>query len=370
MNIAQVAPLYESVPPRLYGGTERVVSYLTEELVRQGHNVTLYASGDSHTSARLRPVCDRALRLQSSQNADGSKANGSAHGGAVTDPLAWHMLLTEIVMQEADQFDVVHFHLDYLPFSLLRRSNIPALTTIHSRLDIPSLYPLFDEFRDMSLISISDAQRLPMPWASWLGTIHHGLPATLFTPCYEPQDYVAFLGRISPEKRVDLAVEIARRAEMRLRVAAKVDPSNRDYFDTVRPLLRDRHVEFLGEIGEHDKGEFLGRARALVFPIDWPEPFGLVMIEALACGTPVIAFRRGSVEEIVEDGVTGFIVDSLEQAVEAAGRVASLDRRACRRAFEQRFSAERMSNDYLRAYQRVIELAGRQDSADALPVAS
>lgn len=370
MNIAQVAPLYESVPPRLYGGTERVVSYLTEELVHQGHHVTLYASGDSRTSARLRPMCDRALRLKFSQSADGSKSNGSAHAATATDPLAWHMLMAELVMQEAGQFEIVHFHLDYLPFSLLRRSGIRALTTIHSRLDIPCLYPLFREFRDMNLISISDSQRAPMPWASWLQTIHHGLPETLLTPCYEPEDYLAFLGRISPEKRVDHAIEIARRADMRLRIAAKVDPSNRDYFETVRPLLRDPRVEYIGEIGEQGKSEFLGRARALVFPIDWPEPFGLVMIEALACGTPVIAFRRGSVEEIVEDGVTGFIVDTMAQAVEAAGRVTSLDRRACRRSFEQRFSARRMSNDYLRAYQRVIDLADRQDSADALPLAS
>ena len=369
MKIAQVAPLYESVPPRLYGGTERVVSYLTEELVRQGHDVTLYASGDSRTSARLRAVCDRALRLQYGKSSDG-KSNGAAHGNLSGDPLAWHVLLVEIVMQEAGRFDIVHFHLDYLPFSLLRRSQIPALTTVHSRLDVPCLYPLFREFRDMNLVSISDAQRAPMPWASWLETIHHGLPETLLKPCYEPEGYLAFLGRISPEKRVDLAVEIARRAEMPLRVAAKVDPANRDYFETVRHLLRDPHVEFLGEIGEQGKSEFLGRARALVFPIDWPEPFGLVMIEALACGTPIIAFRRGSVEEIVEDGVTGFIVDTMDQAVNAAGRVASLDRKACRRAFEQRFSARRMSNRYLCAYERVIDLAGRQHSTDTLRLVS
>lgn len=367
MKIAQIAPLYESVPPRFYGGTERVVSYLTEELVRLGHDVTLYASGDSRTTARLRPVCDRALRLRDST---GAKSNGGAQGGVPPDPLAWHMLLVEIAMQEADQFDIVHFHLDYLPFSLLRSSDIPALTTIHSRLDIPCLYPLFREFDDMNIISISDAQRAPMPWASWLETIHHGLPETLLAPCYEPEDYLAFLGRISPEKRVDRAVEIARRAGVRLRVAAKVDPSNHDYFESVRPLLRDPHVEFIGEIGEQGKSDFLGRARALVFPIDWPEPFGLVMIEALACGTPVIAFRRGSVEEIVEHGVTGFIVDNMEQAAEAARRVASLDRRACRRAFEQRFSARRMSNDYLRAYQRVINLTSSKVSANALPLAS
>ncbi len=344
MRIAQIAPLYESVPPRFYGGTERVVSYLTEELVRQGHDVTLYASGDSRTSARLRPICKRALRLE---------------GGHCTDPLACHVLLVEIAVREALQYDVVHFHLDYLQFSLLRNTGIPALTTIHSRLDVPHLFPLFREFDDVSLISISDAQREPMPWASWLETIHHGLPESLLAPCYKPGDYVAFLGRISPEKRVDRAVEIARCAGVPLRVAAKVDPTNLDYFEKVRSLLEAPHVNYLGEIGEQQKAAFLGRARALLFPIDWPEPFGLVMIEALACGTPVIAFRRGSVEEIIEDGVTGFIVDSIEDAVEAVGRIDLLDREDCRRVFEQRFSARRMCRDYLRAYQRVIDLAER-----------
>lgn len=343
MKIAQVAPLHESVPPRLYGGTERVVSYLTEELVRQGHDVTLYASGDSRTSARLRPVCERALRLEG--------------GGSCSDPLACHMLLIEIVVGEALQFDVVHFHLDYLPFSLLRRTGIPALTTVHSRLDVPHLYPLFREFDDINLVSISNAQRAPMPWASWLETIHHGLPEALLKPCYHPGDYVAFLGRISPEKRVDRAIEIARRAGMPLRIAAKVDPANLDYFEKVRSLLQSPHVDYLGEIGEDQKAAFLGGARALMFPIDWPEPFGLVMIEALACGTPVIAFRSGSVEEIIDDGVTGFIVDSIEEAVEAVSRIGSLDRADCRRVFEQRFSARRMCRDYVRAYQRVIHLA-------------
>jgi glycosyltransferase involved in cell wall biosynthesis len=356
MKIAQVAPLFESVPPRLYGGTERVVSYLTEQLVREGHDVTLYASGDSRTSARLRPVCDQALRLRASPR---------------MDTLAWHMLLIETVVREAEQFDVLHFHIDYLPFSLLRRTGIPALTTIHSRMDVSCLHPLFREFRDMSLISISDAQRAPMPWASWLRTIHHGLPESLLPPCYAPQDYLAFLGRISQEKRVDRAIEIAGRAGMQLRVAAKVDDHDREYFLDVRDLLDLPHVDFLGEIGEHRKGEFLGNARALLFPIDWPEPFGLVMIEALACGTPVIAFRRGSVEEIIDDGVTGFIVDSVDEAVQATRHVHSLDRRDCRRAFEQRFSARRMCSNYLRAYEHVIDLAARADlQAGDLPLAS
>lgn len=371
MKIAQVAPLYESVPPLLYGGTERVVSYLTEDLVRQGHDVTLYASGDSCTAARLRPVCDYALRLQCAPCTDGSRSGyANSSGEDRADPLAWHMLLTEMVMQEASRFDIVHFHLDYLPFSLLRRSSIPAVTTVHSRLDVPSLYPLFGEFRDMNLISISNAQRAPMPWASWLATIHHGLPDTLLTPSYQHGDYLAFLGRISPEKRVDHAIEIARRARMRLRIAAKVDPANRDYFESVRPLMRAPHVEYLGEIDERSKSEFLGRARALLFPIEWPEPFGLVMIEALACGTPVIAFRRGSVEEIIENGVTGFIVNSMEEAVEAAGRIDLLDRRACRRAFEERFSVRRMTDEYLRAYRRVIEMAGRDDPDARISLAS
>lgn len=356
MRIAQIAPLHESVPPRFYGGTERVVSYLTEELVRQGHEVTLYASGDSRTSARLRPVCGRALRLE---------------GGDKADPLAYHMLLIETAVRESHNFDVLHFHLDYLPFSLLRHTGIPALTTIHSRLDIPHLFPLFREFRDMRLVSVSSAQRTPMPWAGWLETIHHGLPENLLTPGYEPEGYLAFLGRISPEKGVDLAVEIARRAGKPLRIAAKVEPANRDHFEQVRPLLEGPDIHFLGEIDEGQKSEFLGRAEALLFPIDWPEPFGLVMIEAMACGTPVIAFRRGSVEEVVEDGVTGFVVDSVEEAVQAVGRLASIDRRNCRRAFEERFSARRMCRDYLSVYERVIELAGRSDgTAQHLPVAS
>lgn len=360
MRIAQVAPLYESVPPRLYGGTERVVSYLTEDLVRAGHSVTLYASGDSRTSARLRPICARALRLE-----------GAEQANLLSDPLACHMLSIETAIRESGQFDVMHFHLDYLPFSLLRRTRIPALTTIHGRLDIAHLFPLFREFREMRLVSISRAQREPMPWASWLETIHHGLPEDLLTPCYEPEDYLAFLGRVSPEKRVDHAIEIAHRAGKRLRIAAKVDPANREYFKEIGPLFSASHVDFVGEIRDEEKNQFLRRARALLFPIDWPEPFGLVMIEALACGTPVIAFRRGSVEEIIEDGVTGFVVDTVEEAARAVGRIGSLDRANCRRAFEERFSAGRMCQDYLRAYRRVIDLTRSQNALPrGLPLAS
>jgi glycosyltransferase involved in cell wall biosynthesis len=342
MKIAQVAPLYESVPPRLYGGTERVVSFLTEELVRQGHEVTLYASGDSLTRAQLRPGCESALRLQDSGRSER------------VDPLASHMLLLEQVAQEADEFDIIHFHLDYLPFSLIRRSGIPAVSTFHNRLDVSSFVPLFREFTDMNLVSVSDAQRAPVPWAGWLETIYHGLPEDLLNPTEEPENYLAFLGRISPQKRVERAVEIAGRAGMRLRIAAKIEPADLDYFEQVRHLFDEQHVEFLGEIGEHQKNDFLGRARALLFPIDWPEPFGLVMIEALACGTPVIAFRRGSVEEVIEDGVTGFVVDSVDEAVKAVGSLETIDRTACRGAFEERFSARRMCRDYVRAYQRVI----------------
>lgn len=340
MRIAQVAPLYESVPPKLYGGTERVVSYITEELVRAGHEVTLYASGDSRTSARLRSVCKRALRLE---------------GGKLLAPLAHHLNLIETVVQDADEFDIVHFHLDYLPFSQIRRLEIPAVTTLHGRLDIPDLYPLFREFDDMRLISISDAQREPMPWASWLATVHHGIPEDLHRPTYSPGDYLAFLGRISPEKRVDRAIEIAGKVGMPLRIAAKIDETDRTYFDTeISDMLVDSDVEYIGEIGEEEKAEFLGNAAALLFPIDWPEPFGLVMIESMACGTPVIAFRGGSVAEIIDDGVTGFIVESVDEAVRTVQRIASLDRKACHERFLDRFTARRMCEQYLSAYEQGI----------------
>jgi glycosyltransferase involved in cell wall biosynthesis len=340
MKIAQVAPLYESVPPKLYGGTERVVSYLTEELVNRGHDVTLYASGDSRTSAELRSVCDRALRLE---------------GGKLLSPLAHHLNLIEVVAQEAEEFDVVHFHLDYLPFSQIRRLEIPAVTTLHGRLDIPDLYPLFREFDDMSLISISDAQRAPMQWASWLTTVHHGLPEDLHVATEEPGQYLAFLGRIAQEKRPDRAIEIAQRARMPLRVAAKIDAADQEYYEKeIKHLLSGTDVEFIGEIDETDKTEFLGNAAALLFPIDWPEPFGLVMIEAMACGTPVIAFRGGSVAEIIDEGVTGFVVQSIDEAVEAVKKLPEIDRGECRLRFEERFSARRMCKDYIAAYERRI----------------
>jgi glycosyltransferase involved in cell wall biosynthesis len=340
MRIAQVAPLYESVPPKLYGGTERVVSYLSEELVRQGHDVTLFASGDSVTSARLWPSCETALRLS---DVPPSSA------------LAQHLLMIERVAQQAYRFDIVHFHLDFMPFSAIRSGGFPAVTTLHGRQDIPGQFPLFREFDDMNLVSISDAQRTSMPWANWVATVHHGMPTKRYKPCKFGNEYLAFLGRISPEKRVDRAVEIAQKAGMQLRVAAKIDPADQEYFESVRSQLDQPHVKFLDEIGDGDKCAFLSNAAALLFPIDWPEPFGLVMIEALACGTPVIAFRGGSVDEIIEDGVTGFIVESIEEAVEAIERIPSIDRRHCRAVFEQRFSARRMCDDYVRVYERILE---------------
>jgi glycosyltransferase involved in cell wall biosynthesis len=317
-----------------------VVSYLTEELVRQGHDVTLFASGDSVTEARLWPGCETALRLA---------------GVPASAALAQHLLMIERVAQQAYRFDVIHFHLDFMPFSVIRSEGFPAVTTLHGRQDIPAQFPLFREFDDMHLVSISDAQRFAMPWANWTATVHHGLPTDNYTPCKPKSDYLAFLGRISPEKRVDRAVEIAQRAGMKLHVAAKVDEADRGYFETVRDRLEEPHVRFLKEIGEAEKCEFLSKAAALLFPIDWPEPFGLVMIEAMACGTPVIAFRGGSVEEIIDDGASGFIVDSIEEAVEAVRRLPSLDRRQCRAIFEQRFSARRMCEDYLSVYERIID---------------
>ena len=341
MRIAQVAPLYESVPPQLYGGTERVVSYLTEELVEEGHDVTLFASGDSRTRARLVPVCARSLRLDPEQR----------------DQLAHHVLMLEEVAKRAAHFDVIHFHIDYLHYPLSRRQRVPQLTTLHGRLDMPELGALYAEFRDMPVVSISDAQRAPLPHASWLGTVHHGLPLELLRFSPGPGSYLAFVGRTSPEKGLDRAIEIARRAGIELRVAAKVDDADRDYFrEVIEPLLDGPLVEFVGEIGEAEKEEFLGNALALLFPIDWPEPFGLVMIEAMACGTPVIAFPGGSVVEIVEPGRNGFIVPDAAAAVAAVGKAGDLDRSLCRELFEARFSAQRMARDYLELYERVLEL--------------
>lgn len=340
MRIAQVAPLAESVPPKYYGGTERVVSYLTEELVRRGHDVTLFASGDSVTSGRLVSVREHSCRLHD----------------RCLDGVPSEVLMLEQVLQRASEFDVVHFHVGYLHFPAARRERFAHLTTLHGRLDTADLAELFREFSDVPVVSISDAQRGPLPSAMWQATVHHGLPADLYSFCDRPGEHLAFLGRISPEKRVDLAIEVARRAGMLIRIAAKVDASDRDYFEgVVRPLLRGPGVEFLGEVSEAEKSALLADARALLFTIDWPEPFGIVMIEALACGTPVIAFRRGSVPEVIDDGRTGFIVDSLDEAVDAVARVGELRRARCRREFERRFSAERMAGDYLDVYERLVE---------------
>jgi glycosyltransferase involved in cell wall biosynthesis len=361
MRIAQVAPLYESVPPHCYGGTERVVSYLTEELVRQGHEVTLFASGDSVTTARLVAPCRRSLRLDTQ----------------CIDQLAHHILMLELVLKEADRFDLLHWHVDYLHFPLSRRQSTPHVTTFHGRLDIPDLIPLYREFKTVPVVSISHAQREPLPWLNWQGTVYHGLPEDLYTFRPEPGKYLAFLGRISPEKRVDRSIAIAQRLGMEIKIAAKVDPVDREYFEAViAPLLREPLVEYVGEVGEREKNEFLGQAYALLFPIDWPEPFGLVMAEAMACGTPVIAYRRGSVPEIIEEGVTGFIVDDMEEAVRAAERIPTLDRWRCRQQFEERFSATRMARDYLASYQRLVEgtletqAAVIPDVSKAIPLAT
>jgi len=344
LRIAQVAPLFERVPPKYYGGSERVVSYLTEELVRQGHDVTLFASGDSITAARLVAPCRNALRLDP----------------RCVDPLAYQILQLELVFRELDQFDVVHFHTDYIHFPLSRRSLIRHVTTLHGRLDLPDLTPLYREFNDMPLISISNAQRKPLSWANWRATVYHGLPEDLYTFHPKCERYLAFIGRISPEKRVDRAIEIARRVKMPLRIAAKVDRVDQRYFEmTIRPLLGDPLVEFIGEIGEGDKQDVLGNAFALLFPVDWPEPFGLVAIEAMACGTPVIAFRKGSVPELIEEGVSGVIVDSVEEAAAAVQQVSTLRREKCRHAFLERFTAARMAENYLAVYQRLAKEGGR-----------
>jgi glycosyltransferase involved in cell wall biosynthesis len=339
MKIAQVAPLVESVPPQLYGGTERVVAHLTDELVRQGHDVTLFASGDSQTSARLIAVCPRAQRL----------------AGCV-DTLAHHVLLVEEVARRLHEFDVIHFHISALQFPILRRAQASNLTTLHGRLDLPELVPLFREYSEMPVVSISHAQRAPLPHANWVGTVHHGYPLDLFKFQPRPGRYLAFLGRISPEKRVDRAIAIAKACGWPIRIAAKVDPVDSVYFrNEIAPLFEDPLVDYIGEIGEADKNNFLGNAAALLFPIDWPEPFGLVMIEALACGTPVVAFRAGSVPEVIDHGVTGFVVDDVDEAVAATRQIAQIDRAACRRVFEQRFSVTRMASEYVALYEGQID---------------
>jgi len=339
MRIAQVAPLTESVPPHGYGGTERVVSYLTEELVIEGHQVTLFASGDSQTSAELVACSPRALRLDDD----------------VIDPFAHQVVQLEAVAAQANRFDIIHYHLDYFHFSMSRRLGVPHVTTLHGRLDIPDLQPVYDEFAEMPVVSISNDQRRPLPQANWVATVHHGLPLNEFKPRYDPGGYLAFLGRMSPEKRADRAIEVARRAGMPLRIAAKVDDVDRAYFEErIEPMLEADHVEFIGEIGGRQKADFLAQATALVFPIDWSEAFGLVMIEAMACGTPVIAYRSGSVPEVITDGVNGFIVGNIDEMVAAVGRLDQVDRRGCRQAFEDRFAAPRMARDYVALYEKLV----------------
>jgi len=344
MRIAQIAPLYEAVPPKLYGGTERVVSFLTEELVALGHDVTLFASGDSVTRAELDPVWPQALRLDPS----------------IRDYLAPNLLLLEAVRRRADEFDVMHFHMDYLPFSLFSRQPTPFVTTLHGRLDLPELMPMFRAFPDVPVVSISDNQRRPMPDANYVATVYHGLPAGLLMPVDGVRpEYLAFLGRIAPEKGPDAAIRIARACGIPLKIAAKVDKADRDYFETViRPMLADGGVEMVGEISDAGKPAFLSGAVALLMPIAWPEPFGLVMIEAMACGTPVIAFNRGSVPEIIDDGVTGFIVESELQAIAAVSRLSLLSRRTVRAGFAARFTARRMAQDYVSIYRNVASRIG------------
>jgi len=342
MRIAQISPLTEAVPPKLYGGTERVIAWLTEELVALGHDVTLFASGDSHTSARLEAIWPRALRLDTS----------------VRDPMGLHMAMLEQVRRQSDQFDVLHFHLDYYPFSLFSRQTTPFITTLHGRLDLPEHQPVFTTFSSMPVISISNSQRRPVPQAGWVKTIYHGLPADLLTPKPVRPSYLAFLGRISPEKSVDRAIRIAERCGLPIKIAAKVDKADRDYFEEqIRPLMSLPFVEYLGEINDAQKPEFLSGAIALLVSIDWPEPFGLVMIEAMACGTPVIAFNRGSVPEIVEDGLTGFIVEDETSAVGAVGQLSTLSRERVRARFDERFTARRMANEYLAVYRQLAEAA-------------
>jgi glycosyltransferase involved in cell wall biosynthesis len=348
MRIAQVAPLTEAVPPKLYGGTERVVSWLTEELVALGHDVTLFASGDSQTSAKLEATWPKALRLD----------------GAVRDPNALHMVMLENVRRKCDdeEFDFLHFHLDYYPFSLFYRQPTPFLTTLHGRLDLPEHQPVFNTFSKVPVISISDSQRRPVPQANWLRTVHHGLPENLLTPQQIKPSYLAVLGRIAPEKGVDRAIKIATRCGIPLKIAAKVDRADQEYYDElIKPMIESNPlIEYIGEISDREKPEFLSGAIGLLVPIDWPEPFGLVMIEAMACGTPVVAYNRGSVPEIIDDGLTGFVVEDETSAVAAVGWLSGLDRGGVRNVFERRFTARRMALDYLAAYRGLTEAAKPQ----------
>jgi glycosyltransferase involved in cell wall biosynthesis len=329
----------ESVPPRLYGGTERVVSYLTEELVGLGHDVTLFASGDSITSAELAPCCTRALRLDPT----------------VRDTIPHFMVMIDKVRERAEEFDVLHFHVDLFHFPLFSALAARTLTTLHGRQDLADLKPFYSRFGEMPLVSISNDQRKPLPHANFVTTIHHGIPSDLHRPSFEQGSYLAFLGRISPEKRPDRAIRIARAAGIPLKIAAKVDKVDEDYFRTdILPLIDGPGVEFIGEINEREKTEFLSEAAALLFPVDWPEPFGLVMIEAMACGTPVLAFRCGSIPEVIDDGVTGKVVDSEEDANTALSEILAYDRRAVRQRFEERFTADRMAKAYVSTYRQLL----------------
>lgn len=356
MRIAQVSPLYESVPPKMYGGTERVVSYLTEALIKKGHEVTLFASGDSRTTATLISNIDEALRLKN-----------------IEDPLAHHIVQMQEVIERASEFDIIHFHTDYLHFPFTYNANIAHLTTLHGRLDIPDLAYIYNKFKAQPLVSISHAQRKPLPQVNWAGTAYHGLPLNLYSQGNGDGDYLVFIGRISPEKRPDRAIEIAQKAGMKLKIAAKIDKVDEHYYNSkIKKLMRQPHVEYLGEIGETDKGELLANARALLFPIDWPEPFGMVMIESIACGTPVIAYPHGSVSEIIDEGLTGYLVNSIDAAVEAVERSKAMDRQQIRQQFEKRFSDEVMAQTYLDIYDKLLmekrkalySNNGNQDSDD------
>ena len=339
MKIAQVSPLYESVPPKMYGGTERVVHFLTEELVRQGHEVTLFASKDSVTTAKLVSCCERALRLDT----------------GCLDQLAPHVLQLEMVQQMIDEFDIIHYHIDHIHFPLVRRAETPSLTTIHGRMDIPEYKNLYKEFDDIPLASISHSQRRPLPNARWIGNVYHGLPEDLYHFRENEGKYLAFLGRISPEKGIDRAIGIAKQAGIPLKVAAKVGKADEDYYQKeIKPLMQDPLIEFIGEIGEHEKNDFLGNAIATLFPINWPEPFGLVMTESMACGTPVIAYANGSVNEIIDDGKSGYIIESQEEALKAIRQLHKIDRKECRKTFERRFSVKRMTEDYISIYEQQV----------------
>jgi len=340
MKIAQVAPLHESVPPKGYGGTERVVHYLTEELVRQKHQVTLFASGDSKTSAKLYPIVPQALRLSPIE----------------CDSLSYHIIMLDKVAEMADEFDLIHFHIDNLHYPLLRQLNTPTVTTLHGRLDLPHLQHVYHAFSHIPVVSISNNQRTPLPFANWQSTVYNGIPLSLYRFHPVSGKYLAFLGRISQDKGIEEAIEIAIISGMEIRIAAKVDLIDQDYFDRViKPMLEHPLVTFIGEVDEVEKEKLLGNAYALIFPINWPEPFGLVMIEAMACGTPTIAFRCGSVPEVMKHGKTGFVVNSIGEALKAVPKITSISRQRCRLVFEDLYTSRRMANDYLKTYHRLIK---------------